>query len=150
MKSWNSDKIMVGISAIIISTFSLLLFLDFTAKIDVGEAREIGTITYKKKVSQRKYGTQVIWESIDQNSPVYINDSIRTAELSQAVIHLADGTSIELDENSMILLAESAGAININFAQGTMYAKRGDITGKDAGAVNIVSGGASIPLKKAT
>ena len=139
---------MLGASALVISTFSLLLFLDFTSRIEAGDAREIGTITYKKRVSQRKYGSQVIWEDVDNNSPVYVNDSIRTADLSQAVVRLKDGTTIELDENSMILLAETSGAININFAQGTMYARRAAVAEAGTEKVNIVSGDATVAVEQ--
>lgn len=139
---------MVGASALIISTFSLLLFLDFTSRIEAGDAREIGKITYKKRVSQRKYGNQVIWEDVENNTPVYINDSIRTSDLSEAVVRLQDGTSIELDENSMILLAESSGSININFAQGTMYARRAAVADPNAATVNITSGEATVSIEQ--
>ncbi len=148
MKSLNNDALMVGVCALVISTCSLLLFLDFTSRIEAGDAEQIGTITFKKRVSQRKYGAQVIWEDIEQNAPVYLNDSLRTSEMSEAVVKLKDGTSIELDESSMIVLSESSGAININFAQGTMYARRGAAEGGEAPRVNIVSGGATVSIEQ--
>lgn len=148
MKSLSSDALVLGASALIIATFSLLLFLDFTSKIEAGDAEQIGVITFKKRVSQRKYGTQVIWEEIEQNAPVYVNDSIRTAERSEAVVKLNDGTSLELDENSMIVLAKSEGAININFAQGTMFARRAEVASEGAPTVNIVSGAATVSIEK--
>ncbi len=139
---------MLGASALIIGTVSFLLFLDFTSKIEAGDAEQIGVITFKKRVSQRKYGTQVIWEEIEQNAPVYVNDSIRTAERSEAVVKLKDGTSLELDENSMIVLAKSEGAININFAQGAMFARRAEVVSEGAPAINIVSGAATVSIEK--
>ncbi len=148
MKSLSSDALVLGASAIIITTFSFLLFLDFTSKIEAGDAEQIGVITFKKRVSQRKYGTQVIWEEIEQNAPVYVNDSIRTAERSEAVVKLKDGTSLELDENSMIVLAKSEGAININFAQGAMFARRAEAATEGSPAVNIVSGTATVSIEK--
>ncbi len=148
MKLLSSDFLVVGISTVIIATFSSLLYVDFTSRLEVADAKEIGTITFKKRVAQRKYGSQVIWEDVEQKAVVYNNDSIRTSDLSEAVINLSDGTSIELDENSMILLAEGAGAININFTQGTMYAKRGDLAGKSLSKVNIISKDATVSIEK--
>lgn len=148
MRFLSSDFLAIGISAVVISTFSGLLYRDFTKKVEVTRAEEIGLITYKKRVAQRKYAAQVIWEDVEQNVPVYNNDSIRTSEMSEAVIHLKDGTDIELDDDSMILLAMSEGAINVNFSHGTIYAKRGDITGKDIRQVNIVSKDATVSIKK--
>ncbi|HDP80278.1 MAG TPA: hypothetical protein ENN21_05480, partial [Spirochaetes bacterium] len=134
-----SDLLALGLSAAIMTTCSALLYADFTHKVESSGAQEVGVITFKKKVAQRKYSNQVIWEDVEQKAPVYNNDTIRTSDISEAVIELKDGTSIELDENSMILVAQSAGAININFEHGTIYAKRGDLAGKDVKALNIMS-----------
>ena len=79
-----SDFIVVGMSFVIISTCSFFLYANFTKKIEVGNVKKIGTITYKRKVAQRKYSGQVVWEDIEQNNPVYSNDSIRTSSISEA------------------------------------------------------------------
>ena len=148
----NSDFIAVGISFIIISTFSVLLYADFTSKIDVGDAKKIGVISFKRKVAQRKYSSQVVWEDLDQNVPVYNNDSIRTSDFSEAVIKLEDGTSINLDENSMILLAMLGDGININFSHGSISAKSGGKSKKEGegsvSRIKIQSKGTSVSLGK--
>ena len=129
MKSSSSDFIFVGVSALIIAVFSSLLYFDFTKRLSVANAQEIGTITFKKRVAQRKYSGQVIWEEVEQQMTVYNNDTIRTSDISEAVVRLKDGTDISMDENSMILLSMDANAINIDFTQGSIFAKRGDILG---------------------
>ena len=151
----NSDFIAVGISFVIVATFSILLYADFTRKIDVGDALKIGNISFKRKVAQRKYASQVIWEDLDQNVPVYNNDSIRTSDLSEAVITLEDGTSINLDENSMILLAMLGDGINIDFSHGSISAKRGEKSAEggkesegDVSKINIQSKGMSVSFGK--
>ena len=93
MKSLSINSLVIGIGSVIIITFSLLFYNDLTKKVDAGEAEEVGTITFKREVAQRKYTSQVVWENIEQNAPVYNYDSIRTANLSEAVIHLKDGTA---------------------------------------------------------
>ncbi len=148
LKKINSDHIAIGVTAVIVAVFSLLLYLDFTRKVDVGEAEKIGTITFKKKVAQRKYSGQVVWEDIEQNSPVFNFDSIRTADISEAVIHLEDGTDINIDENSMILLALEKNAINIDFTQGSISAKRGGLTGEDIAEIKIQSKDSTISIDK--
>ena len=92
-----SDIVAISIGAVIISSFSYLFYADITKKMTIGDAELVGSITFKKKVAQRKYSSQVVWEDIDQNSPVYNNDSIRTSQLSEAVIILNDGTKINVD-----------------------------------------------------
>ena len=121
-----TDYLVVGASALIITACSVLLYADYARRADSGGARRIGTITFKKEVAQRKYQSQVIWEDLDRDAPVYNNDTIRTADLSEAVISLADGTKINMDENSLILLEMSGKGINIDFSSGSISADRAD------------------------
>jgi hypothetical protein len=148
MKLLTNDILFSGISVIIITTFSVLLYADFNKKIEAGDVKQIGTITFKREVAQRKYQSQVVWEGIDQNYPVYNNDSIRTSDLSEAVIHLLDGTDINIEENSMIMLSTLADAININFEQGSISANRSGVSGTDIASINIKSQDATVSIDK--
>lgn len=143
-----TDQIVVGVSVFIITACSALLYADYASRIEIGNIKQIGTITYKKKVAQRKYSSQVIWEDLEQNVPVYNNDSIRTADESEAIINLSDGTKINVDENSLILLAFSDNGINIDFSHGSISANRGE--GGEGGAenINIKSKDAVVSLDK--
>ncbi len=148
MKFLTSDLLFPVISACVISTFSILLYNDFNKKIEVGNVKRIGTISYKREVAQRKYQSQVVWEGIEQNFPVYNNDSIRTSDMSEAVIHLLDGTDISIQENSMIMLSSKENAININFEQGTISANRTGVRGTDIAAIHIKSQDATVSIDK--
>ena len=148
MKLLRGDIIVSAGSALIISASSALLYADFTRKIDAGDLKQIGTITFKREVAQRKYQAQVVWEEVEQNFPVFNNDSIRTSELSEAVIHLNDGTDISVDENSMIMLSSLENAININFEHGSISANRSGISGADISAINIKSMDATVSIDK--
>ncbi len=148
MKLLSSDLIAASLSTIIISTFSVLLYFDFTKKVEASNSVEVGTISFKRRVAQRKYAAQVIWEDIKQKQLVFNNDSIRTSEDSEAVIHLKDGTEIELDDNSMIILALAKNSININFEHGSISAKRtGGIEGQNIRQVRILSKDTSISIE---
>lgn len=148
MKLLKGDLIVSAGSALIISASSALLYADFTRKIEAGDLKQIGTITFKREVAQRKYQAQVVWEEVDQSFPVYNNDSIRTSELSEAVIHLNDGTDISIDENSMIMLSTLENAININFEHGSISANRTGISGTDISSINIKSMDATVSIDK--
>lgn len=50
MKFALKDIIVVGISTVIISGASVTLYKDFTARVEGGERKKIGTILYKKRV----------------------------------------------------------------------------------------------------
>jgi len=146
MKFLSSDFIAVSIGAAVIGAFSLLFYLDITKKVELGAEEVVGNVTFKRKTTQRKYSNQVVWEDVEQNMPVYNNDSIRTADLSEAHIRLKDGTEIALNENSMILLAMTKDQLDIEFTQGSMLATRGDMAGITK--LNIKSGKAVVSIGK--
>src|SRR5271157_5574126 len=125
LKKINNDLFAVGISALVIMTCSALLYAELTRRVESSGAKQIGTIVFKREVAQRKYASQVIWEDLEQNTPVYNNDTVRTAEMSEARINL-NGTYVNLDENSLILLSLTKEGININFSHGSISANRGD------------------------
>ncbi len=124
MKYLTADFIapFVCISALVTSLS--LFYFDINRKADAGNKEKVGIITFRQAVAQRQYSEQVVWEEIEVNTPVYNNDSIRTAEKSDAHIKLNDGTLIKLSPNSLIRLAFSKDAFDIEFKQGSVSAKR--------------------------
>lgn len=148
MKLLTSDTIFVGTCSLLIASLSALLYADFNRKIEAGNLKQIGTITFKRQMAQRKYLTQVVWEDVEQNYPVYNDDSIRTSAESEAVIHLNDGTDISIDENSMIMLSTAEDQININFEHGTISANRSGVAGVDIAAINIRSQDTTVSIDK--
>ena len=61
----------------------------------------IATITFKKRVAQRKFADRVVWDRLKQSSPVYNGDTIRTAINSEATLNFQNGASLELQENTL-------------------------------------------------
>lgn len=112
-------------SVTLLVVFSTLLYLDFNRRVQAG-GEQIGTLRQRVNKAQRKYTDQVVWEGLDNEVPVYNNDSIRTGDYSSAVIELRDGTQIDLSENSMIILNITEEAMDIDFAYGSIAAKRGE------------------------
>ena len=62
----------------------------------------IASITFKYRTAQRCFLDRVLWDRLRQNSPVYNGDSIRTASQSEAVVTFIDGTTLSLDENTLV------------------------------------------------
>jgi hypothetical protein len=135
-------------ATVIICVFSTLFYFDFTSRAAMGQERVVGSITYKKRVAQRKFAEQVVWEDIEHKEPVYNNDSIRTAEGSETVIRLVDGTEIKVNENSMILLSLATNEIDIQFRGGSISAKRGDLGSEEVSTLNIKSGETTVSVNK--
>ena len=76
-----------------------MLYADFTGSYTRSREDEIGTLSYEKRIAQRRYAEEVMWESIDKDAKVYNCDYLRTTEGSGAIVRLDDGTDIEMDEN---------------------------------------------------
>lgn len=78
-----------------------------------------GVIYFKKNTAQRCFSGRNLWEKLQEQSPVYKGDRIRTKENSQAFIVFTDAQRIELDENTLIRIPdESENAID--FISGTL------------------------------
>jgi len=142
MRSLNPDRLVPAVGALIILVFSLLLYLDMRGSRGGARTEEIGTITFKRQTAQRKYAEQVVWDDLAQSVPVYNYDTIRTADMSEAVVRLKDGTEIALNENSMVLLVMSSDDASVEFMRGSIAANR-DGAGKK---LNITAGGAVVSM----
>ena len=146
MNSHKSDIFAVAASMVSVLVFSFLLYSDINRNLLAKDAKQIGTISFKKKTAMRKYSNQAIWGSIDQNSPVYNNDSIKTEEDAEAVVHLDDGTEIGMEENSLILFSKDQNKFDIDFKQGSIFANKSGA--EDGSQVNITSGESVIAIDK--
>lgn len=148
-----SDVIFTLAGTTILCVLSFLLYRDMTRQGGPGKTELIGRITAKRNMAERKYSTQVVWDEIDRDSKVYNFDTVRTADKSEAIIRLKDGTEINLGENSMILLSYSEKDVDIKFIQGTIHAKQTgarDTAGSrnvTAKKINIESGDSKISMK---
>ncbi len=102
--------------------FALKFWQDLNAFTTRGDKKSVGTISFKQRVTQRKFDDRVVWERISQGAKLYYGDTIRTADLAQAVIQLEDGTVIDLAENTMIqLLYDKSGALQISVDGGGIH-----------------------------
>ncbi len=150
MKSLSSNALVFTVGTIIIAVFSALFYIDVHRRVDVGDAKVIGTVTFKKRVAQRRYSRQVVWEDLERTEPIYNNDTIRTGDRSEAVVRINDGTEFTLNENSMVLLALGGEGLDLEFNQGSITAKRDELSGEPIGKVRIKAGGASVSFDKST
>jgi len=82
----------------------------------------IASISYKKRIVQRKFTDRIVWDTLKNTSPVYNGDIIRTIDYSEVVIAFKDNiTNIILYENSLIQVfySEAEGA-KIEFTDGQL------------------------------
>ncbi len=146
MRLSKSDTAAVVIGTVILTILGYLLYADIMERTGTGTTKRIGEITAKRNTTERKFSSQVVWDDVYKGSSLYNYDTIRTADQSEATIHLTDGTVITLNENSMILLSVSEKELDIKFIQGTMSAKQNAGKSSKAQNVNIESGDTKISL----
>ena len=82
----------------------------------------VAKIYFKKNVVQRKFIDNDIWERVNQKSPIYNGDKIRTAQDSE--IHAQfekTGTKIQLKENSLIQIFSNKKEKAIDFLSGEIF-----------------------------
>lgn len=114
--------VLVIIICLGITSGSLYLFWkDLNSSTVRKDKEQIATIEFKRKIAQRKYSDRVVWERLQQNSPLYDADTIRTAEDAAATVTFTDGTVLELHENTMLQVAYSKdGSLNIAITGGNI------------------------------
>jgi hypothetical protein len=147
----SKDILLVSVAATIIAAASFAIYKDYTRS-GKGSGVEIGTVVFKKKRAERKFEGSTDWEYVQQNVPVYNYDSIRTSEGSSAVVHLKNGSKIDLDENTLVIVTLIEDKAVIDFAGGSVSAsKGGESTGLQLKSgktdINVAAGSMSVSGK---
>ena len=111
---------------------------------------KIAIIHFKKNISQRKFNDRVVWERLQQDSELYNYDTVRTSDNAEAVIYFADGTKIDLNENTMIqIVVEEDGSVNLSVGNGNIEIDTTETTSSSPAAVKLsLSDGAKITMQK--
>lgn len=127
--------------------FFSLFYSDLTRRSNIGSREIIGDVSFKFNKIQRKFEKEVTWTEIDANSPLTNRDSVRTEKNSIAVIQLKDGTEIEMDEDSMVILEISPKKQKINFEKGSINIKKNKVENQESsGTIMVESPGGKVEL----
>jgi len=87
---------------------SLNLFRqDLLQTINLRNVEPVGVVVIRKNTVQRRHSDRVLWDRLATESPVYLGDLIRIAEMSAATLNI-EGNSIELNENTLIRITRAA------------------------------------------
>ena len=121
MRYWTSISVIIALG--VMAFCSYYLYREFTFRVEKTGGEVIGTVTFKKRIASRRYSDNVVWEEIGEETEIYNHDAIRTLEYSSAVISLKDGTKIELDQNTLLVVMLSEKGLNINFDRGGVSAR---------------------------
>jgi hypothetical protein len=96
----------------------------------------VGTVSYKYRAAQRRFADRILWSRVQQETPVYNGDYIRTAELSEAGLSFNNGAFVNLSENSMIQVFLEDDGAKVDFARGNISVNT------EGGAALLLSTGA--------
>ena len=121
-----------------------LFYFDYTGSADVGNRKVIGYITYKYNRILRRFADQVVWSTLENNSPLVNRDTIRSDDYAAAEVHLKNGTVIKVDEHSMFYLDVKKNTSRIDFRSGSIQVEQSKSSN---GKMIIQSGDKKITLK---
>ncbi len=99
-------------------TSGYFLYRDFTASGGAGLGPPIAQVGRKESKVRRKPATSYVWAPVQTKESLYRKDSIQTASDSAATILLNNGASLDLSENSLVILDDSK-ELALNFLRGS-------------------------------
>ena len=114
-----------------IAALSFNLFrLDLMQTIDLRNVEPVGTVVIKKNTVQRRLSDRVLWDRLASESPVYIGDLIRVAELSAATLYIED-INIDINENTLIRITRAVDGegLQILLSEGNLSLIAGEASG---------------------
>jgi len=113
----------VVLLCLFVAVYCINLFrLDLLKTINLQNEQPIGTITIKNNIVQRRLADRVLWDRLAVESPVYLGDLIRVADLSAATLRM-DGQQIDIGENTLIRIQrarEGEGVLEIELTEGNL------------------------------
>ncbi|MDR2965702.1 MAG: hypothetical protein LBU88_07995 [Treponema sp.] len=108
---------------------SLNLFrMDLFQTLSSQNTKPVGSVTVRSNNVQRRFSDRVLWGRLFVESPVYLGDLIRVAELSSATLHIND-SDIDIKENTIIRILGTLGKddkVIINLDSGSLSTTPGE------------------------
>ena len=101
-----ADKAVIFIFLSIAVICLVFFWLDLMFTFELRNVEPVGHIVIKRNVVQRRLADRVLWDRLANESPVYLGDLIRIAEVSAATLYL-EGNSLDLTENTLIRITRA-------------------------------------------
>lgn len=92
-------------------------------------------------VRSRNDGT-LVWYRLDAGDAIYDGDGVFAGDDAQTLIQLGDGSSIEVGENSLVVVQRRAKS-----EEAAVTLKRGSVTGSSRGSLLVNAGGSQVDLE---
>ncbi|MFZ5628492.1 MAG: FecR domain-containing protein [Spirochaetota bacterium] len=114
-----------------------------------GSGEAIGKVFFKREVAMRKFSDRMVWEDVDNGSPLYSHDAVMTGNYSDAELVLNSGLKLKLEANTLIELDLEGEGLKLKLAGGGIKAtgtegSRTTVTTTDGQAISVNEASASI------
>lgn len=114
-----------------------------------GSGEAIGKVFFKREVAMRKFSDRMVWEDVDNGSPLYSHDAVMTGNYSDAELVLNSGLKLKLEANTLIELDLEDEGLKLRLAGGGIKAtgtegSRTTVTTTDGQAISVNEASASI------
>jgi hypothetical protein len=119
--------------------FLAFFYSDISRKSDIGSREIIGDLSFKYNTTQRKFDKELVWDNLDANAPLSNRDTVRTETGAQAILRLKDGTEIQMDEDSMVLLEITPKLQRIKFEKGSINIKKNPVPDTEYSSISVES-----------
>ncbi len=101
------------------------LYTDLNAKGGAGIGKPMARVERRESKVRRKAGSSYAWTNVVEKEDLYKKDSLQTGPGSAATVKLNDGSSLEIGENSLVVIDDIQN-IQLNFKRGTLIVRRKD------------------------
>jgi hypothetical protein len=142
--------VLVSAVCIIVAFFAFYLFWQDLNGVLNRQLEPVGTITYKHRSAQRRFGDRVLWTRLRRDLPVYDGDFIRTAEFSELRISFSGGQEINLAENSLVRIYIKDDRVLIDLGGGSVSVVASSDPGSTGRGLSLVLGNDRIDLDSGT
>ncbi|HNJ64911.1 MAG TPA: FecR domain-containing protein [Turneriella sp.] len=148
MKFSKADAAFTAAMAAGIALLSGALYLHSRTR-GAGSGDVIGKVYYKREVAMRKFSDRMVWEDVDNGSPLYSHDAVMTGNYSDAELVLNSGLKLRLEANTLIELDLEGEGLKLKLAGGGIKAtgaegSRTTVTTTDGQAISMNEASASI------
>lgn len=138
----NAGDILLTILCLIGMAIALYLFWDdLNVSLAKQDEAPIAVVYFKQNTVQRRLVDRNLWERVQTSALVYEGDRIRTSEMSEAVTVFADGTEIEIHENTLIQIYTQKEKAAVDFISGAITASASGIEDENAAPQLVVKTG---------
>ena len=112
----------VVILLLLVAAISITLFrANLLQTITLRYVEPVGYVVIRQNIVQRRLVDRLLWDRLATESPVFLGDLIRVAELSAATLYI-EGNSIDLNENTLIRItrAPDGESLQLTVGEGTL------------------------------